>query len=88
MIKTSILKGTQKIIPSKKLDDPREDVTMFILHIRLKAHDADLLFTLNVPNKPASQDSIYETVLQYHDKVFELICGSVEVKDLTILFGG
>ena len=65
-VKKSILKGTQKvsinfhatilssiqqIIPSKNPDDEREDVTLMILHLRLKNYDSDILFTLNIPNK-------------------------------------
>lgn len=85
-VKKSILKGTQKIIPSKKLTDPREDVTLLMLHLRLKEHDADILFTLNVPKKETHTES-YENILNYHNLVFEMMCATVEIKDLSKLFG-
>lgn len=85
-IKKSILKGTQRIIPSKKQTDPREDVTMFMLHLRLKEHEADILLTLNVPKKETQTES-YDNILAYHSLVFELICSTIEIKDLSKLFG-
>lgn len=50
-VKKSILKGTMKIIPSKRLTDPRENVTFLVLHLRLKNHDADVVLALHVPQK-------------------------------------
>ena len=86
LILKHILKGTQKIRPSKSLTDPREFVTMLILHLRVKQHDADILITLNIPQK-VSQPESYENILQYHHAVFELIWSSIEIKDLSLLFG-
>ena len=82
----SSLRGVQHIIPSKRENDDREKVTLFMLHIRLKDHDADLLLTLNVPEKANSTDK-YEDVLQYHTNVFENINRTFEIKDLSLLFG-
>ncbi|CAI2381200.1 unnamed protein product [Moneuplotes crassus] len=82
----SYLKGTQHIIPSKIPTDDREEVTLFMLHLRLKDHDADILVTLNVPKKPTATTP-YEEVVSYHTDVFENLNKSIEVKDLSILFG-
>ena len=82
----SCLKGYQKIIPSKRLTDDREFVTLFMIHLRLKDHDADILITLNVPDK-ASNPQGYEEVIAYHTNVFDLINKSLEIKNLSLLFG-
>ncbi|CAI2381047.1 unnamed protein product [Moneuplotes crassus] len=82
----SYLKGTQHIIPSKRADEDREEVTLFMVHLRLKEHDADILVTLNVPNKAANTDS-YEDVLNYHTNVFENMNRTLEIRDLSLLFG-
>lgn len=59
---------------------------MLMLHLRLKEHNADILVTLNVPKKEANTED-YAVVLQYHTKVFEHICSTIEVADLSKLFG-
>ena len=59
---------------------------MFMLHLRLKEHEADILLTLNVPKKESHTES-YDNILAYHNLVFELICSTIEIKDLSKLFG-
>ena len=82
----SFLKGTQNIIPSKRETDPREVVTLFMLHLRLKDKEADILITLNVPKKEFETQS-YQEIVAYHTSVFETINKSIEIRDLSLLFG-
>ncbi|CDW87854.1 UNKNOWN [Stylonychia lemnae] len=53
-----ILKGTQKIIPNKKVNDTRDFVSIIMLLIRLKQFKTDLLITLNIPDKTLNQEGV------------------------------
>lgn len=45
------LEGTQKIVPGKQLGKPAENVAIFLVLLRLKSVESDVLITLSVPHK-------------------------------------
>ena len=57
-IALSLLKGTQKIFPSKKTQGQERDfVAMLMCLVRFKEpYDTDILFTYNVPDKHSADD--------------------------------
>eukprot|EP00347_Sterkiella_histriomuscorum_P011483 403372281 len=46
-----LLKGTQIIIPNKKVNDSRDFVTILMLLLRIPQFDVDVLLSLNIPDK-------------------------------------